>query len=99
IAAREVAPANVTVEIADLASIPFYNADVEAVGLPEAVVELRRRIAEADALLLTVPEDNHSSTAVLKNALDWASRPRPTSALFQKPVALIGAGGGSGTMR
>ena len=46
-----------------------------------------------------MPEYNHSYTAVLKNALDWASRPRPLSALRQKPVALMGAGGGSGTMR
>ena len=99
VAAREVAPAAVTVEIVDLAPIPFYNADVEALGLPEPVVELRERIVRADALLLTVPEYNHSYTAVLKNALDWASRPRPLSALRQKPVALMGAGGGSGTMR
>ena len=56
-------------------------------------------IGAADALLLAVPEYNHSFTAVLKNALDWASRPRPTPALHQKPVALMGAGGGSGTIR
>jgi chromate reductase len=99
VAAQEVAPADVAIEILDLAPIPFYNADVEMLGLPEAVVELRERIAEADALLLTVPEYNHSFTAVLKNALDWASRPRPLSALRQKPVALMGAGGGSGTIR
>jgi chromate reductase, NAD(P)H dehydrogenase (quinone) len=99
VAAQEVAPADVAIEILDLAPIPFYNADVEDLGLPEPVVELRERIADADALLLTVPEYNHSYTAVLKNALDWASRPRPLSALRQKPVALMGAGGGSGTMR
>ena len=99
VAAQEVAPADVAIEILDLAPIPFYNADVEARGLPEPVVAMRERIAGADALLLTVPEYNHSYTAVLKNALDWASRPRPLSALRQKPVALMGAGGGSGTMR
>ena len=99
VAAQEVAPADVAVEIVDLAPIPFYNPDVEALGLPEPVVTLRERIASADALLLTVPEYNHSYTAVLKNALEWASRPRPLSALQQKPVALMGAGGGSGTMR
>jgi len=99
VAAQEVAPADVAIEILDLAPIPFYNADVEAVGLPAPVVEMRERIAGADALLLTVPEYLHSYTAVLKNALDWASRPRPLSALRQKPVALMGAGGGSGTMR
>jgi chromate reductase len=99
VAAQDVAPAGVAIEILDLSSVPFYNADVEALGLPEPVVELRERIARADALLLTVPEYNHSFTAVLKNALDWASRPRPLSALRQKPVALMGAGGGSGTIR
>ena len=99
VAAQEVAPADVTIEVVDLAPIPFYNADVEAVGLPEPVVALRERIDGADALLLTVPEYLHSYTPVLKNALDWASRPRPLSALRQKPVALMGAGGGSGTLR
>ena len=99
VAAQEVAPADVAIEILDLAPIPFYNADVEARGLPEPVVAMRKRIAGADALLLTVPEYNHSYTAVLKNALDWASRPRPLSVLWQKPVALMGAGGGSGTIR
>jgi chromate reductase, NAD(P)H dehydrogenase (quinone) len=99
VAAQEVAPAAVAIEILDLAPIPFYNADVEAVGLPGPVVEMRERIAGADALLLTVPEYLHSYTPVLKNALDWASRPRPLSTLRQKPVALMGAGGGSGTMR
>ena len=98
-AAQELLPENTTLEIFDLAPIPFYNADVEALGLPEPVVALREQIAAADALLLAVPEYNHSYTAVLKNALDWASRPRPASVLGQKPVALMGAGGGSGTMR
>jgi chromate reductase len=98
-AAQAVAPANVSIEIADLAPIPFYNPDVEALGLPEPVVDLRARIAGADALLLAVPEYNHSYTASLKNALDWASRPRPASALLRKPVALIGAGGGFGSVR
>ena len=98
-AAQEVAPAGVEIQILDLAPIPFYNADVEAVGTPEPVQQLRERITAADALLLTVPEYNHSFPAVLKNALDWASRPRPVSTLRQKPVALTGAGGGFGTVR
>lgn len=99
VAAQEVAPPDVAVEIADLGPIPFYNADVEAAGVPQPVAQLRDQIADADALLLAVPEYNHSFTAVLKNALDWASRPRPTPALHRKPVALMGAGGGSGTIR
>jgi chromate reductase len=99
LAAQEVAPPDVLVEIADLAPIPFYNADVESLGLPAPVVALREQIAFADALLLAVPEYNHSYTAVLKNALDWGSRPRPVSALAGKPVAMMGAGGGFGTVR
>jgi chromate reductase len=99
LAAQEVATSDVSIEVLDLAPVPFYNGDVEAIGLPEPVIELRDRITEADALLLAVPEYNHSFTAVLKNALDWASRPRPVSVLRQKPVAMMGAGGGSGTMR
>ena len=98
-AAQAVAPWGVAVEILDLAPIPFYNPDVEALGPPAPVIELRERIARADALMLTVPEYNHSFTAVLKNALDWASRPRPVSVLLRKPVALMGAGGGFGTVR
>lgn len=98
-AAQEVVPAGVEIEILDLAPIPFYNADVEAVGTPDAVQVMGERIAAADALLLTVPEYNHSFSAVLKNALDWASRPRPVSVLKQKPMAMMGAGGGFGTVR
>jgi chromate reductase len=98
-AAQAVAPADVAIETFDLDPIPFYNGDVEAVGLSEPVQELRARIAAADALLLTVPEYNHSFTAVLKNALDWASRPRPASVLRRKPTAMMGAGGGFGTVR
>jgi chromate reductase len=98
-AAQEEAPPGVTIKILDLAQIPFYNADVEAVGIPDAVQAMRDQIAAADALLLTVPEYNHSFPAVLKNALDWASRPRPVSVLRQKPVAMMGAGGGFGTVR
>jgi chromate reductase len=98
-AAQTVAPGGVSIEVADLAPIPFYNPDVEMLGLPAPVLELRARIARADALLLAVPEYNHSYTAVLKNALDWASRPRPASTLVRKPVALLGAGGGFGSVR
>jgi chromate reductase len=99
-AAQAVAPAGVRVEILELAGLPFYDEDLEAVGPPPAVQELRARIHAADALLLAVPEYNHSFTAVLKNALDWASRPRASAALRLKPVALMGAaGGGFGTVR
>ncbi|HRJ61163.1 MAG TPA: NADPH-dependent FMN reductase, partial [Azospirillaceae bacterium] len=73
--AAESAPAGVIVDIFDLAPIPLYNGDVEAAGLPESVAAFRQAIAGADALLIASPEYNYSIPGVLKNALDWASRP------------------------
>ena len=99
-AAREVAPEAVTIEIADIADIPLYNADLDVEGGPEPVRRFKERIANADALLLITPEYNYSVPGVLKNAIDWASRPPQSSPLRQKPVGIIGASGGrSGTMR
>ncbi|MCW5849077.1 MAG: NAD(P)H-dependent oxidoreductase [Anaerolineae bacterium] len=92
-------PDGVTLEIFDLAPIPLYNGDVEAVGVPEPVREFKARIAQADALLVACPEYNYSVTGVLKNAIDWASRPVKDSPLQGKPLAMLGAGGQSGTMR
>lgn len=98
-AAQATAPDGVAVEILDLAGLPFYDEDLEEAGPPDAVQQLRARVHAADALLLATPEYNHSFTPVLKNALDWASRPRASAALRFKPVAVIGAGGGFGTAR
>jgi chromate reductase len=98
-AAQAGSPAGVSVEILDLAGLPFYDEDLEAAGPPDSVQELRARVHAADALLLAVPEYNHSFTAALKNALDWASRPRTNPSLRHKPVALMGAGGAFGTVR
>ena len=92
-------PDGVTLEIFDLSPIPLYNGDVEAAGVPEAVRQFKAKIAEADALLVACPEYNYSVTGVLKNALDWASRPAKDSPLHGKPLAMLGAGGQSGTMR
>jgi chromate reductase len=97
--AAEVAPEGMEVDIFDLAPIPLYNADVEAAGLPMGVVDFKERIAWADALLIAVPEYNYSIPGVLKNAIDWASRPADRSPLIGKPVALLGAGGRMGTAR
>ena len=81
----------------DLADVPLYNGDVEAVGDPAPVAELKQAISAADALLIATPEYNRGVPGVLKNALDWASRP-PEKALEGKPVALMGATpGGFGT--
>jgi chromate reductase len=100
-AAQETAPDGVTIDIYDLNDIPLFNADVEAEGLPPAVHDFKERIRAADALLFATPEYNYSFTGVLKNAIDWASRPTPPpgNALRHKPAAMMGAGGGAGTGR
>ncbi|XXF79534.1 NAD(P)H-dependent oxidoreductase [Myxococcaceae bacterium GXIMD 01537] len=100
-AVREELPPNVSLTLFDrLGDVPLYNADVEAQGVPEPVAALREAIRAADGLLIATPEYNYSVPGVLKNALDWASRPPATSALRGKPVGIIGASMGmSGTMR
>lgn len=98
-ACAEVVPAGVSFSIADLSAIPLYNEDVRAQGLPAAVQQLREQIRTADALVIATPEYNYSIPGVLKNAIDWASRP-PEQPFSGKPVALIGATpGGLGTSR
>lgn len=88
--ASQLLPPDVTLETFDLAPIPLYNGDVEAAGFPEAVVRFKQRIAAADALLIATPEYNYSIPGVLKNAIDWASRPPKDSPLNGKPVAFMG---------
>ncbi len=92
----ERAPAGVEVEIWNgLKSIPPYDADDDVDPAPAEVAELRRLIAEADGILIATPEYNSSIPGVLKNAIDWASRPRETTPLQNKPAAVIGASTGS----
>jgi chromate reductase len=99
-AAQELLPDGVTLEFFDIAPIPLYNADVESRGFPVPVTQFKERIAAADALLIAAPEYNYSIPGVLKNAIDWASRPPDTSPLNGKPVALTGASiGMMGTAR
>jgi chromate reductase len=95
-AAVEVAPNGVAVKTFDLIEVPMFNADVEAQGDPGPVAALKRAIYEADALLIATPEYNHCIPGVLKNAIDWASRPARASALTGKPVAIMGASPGRG---
>lgn len=97
-AATELLPDGMTLEIHDLSAIPLYHGDVEAAGVPAPVAAFKERIAAADALLIATPEYNYSLPGVLKNALDWASRPVP-SPLSDKPLAIMGAGGRFGTVR
>ena len=75
--------------------MPFYNEDLDSEGsIPQHAAALRESAARADALLLFVPEYNGTMSAVLKNAIDWLSRPYGAGALSGKPVAVIGASGG-----
>ena len=82
------------VEFDRLGEIPPYDADVEDFETPEPVEALWQAMREADAVLLATPEYNHSIPGVLKNALDWASRPAGQSALTGTPAAVIGASTG-----
>jgi chromate reductase len=96
-AAAEDVLAGVTVLIYDeLSSIPPFNEDLEVAtdGGPNVVRRLRRQVASADGLLVATPEYNHSIPGVLKNAIDWLSRPGPEEVLVGKPVAVIGASSG-----
>jgi chromate reductase len=95
-AAIELAPAGARVIPYDLIDLPLYNGDVEAEGDPEPVAAFKRAIAAADALLIATPEYNHCIPGVLKNAIDWASRPARASVLTGKPVAIMGASTGPG---
>src|SRR5512146_2983213 len=87
------APAGMTVTVADISKIPLYDEDVRAQGFPPPVETLRRQIKEADALLFACPEYNYSMAGVMKNAIDWASRP-PDQPFAGKPCAIIGAAAG-----
>ena len=101
-AAAELAPAGTTIEIASIAGIPLYDGDLQTEqGIPAVVATLKQRIAAADGLLLVTPEYNYSLPGVLKNAVDWLSRPpQDIPGVFGgKPVALLGAASGSGGTR
>lgn len=84
-----------------LGDVPPYNQDIDADGQrPESVEKLKRAIADAQALLIATPEYNYNVPGLLKNAIDWASRPPRQGPIYQKPVAIMGASTGiSGTIR
>jgi chromate reductase len=92
-AAVEVAPENVTIEVFDLEGIPLFNQDSEN-NPPPKVTEFKEKIRNADALLIATPEYNYSIPGVLKNAIDWASRPYRDNSLADKPVAIMSASTG-----
>jgi NAD(P)H-dependent FMN reductase len=89
--AAENAPDGVAVKLYDgLGDVPFYNEDIEGPGAPGAATKLRHAVAEADAVLVVTPEYNGSIPAVVKNAIDWLSRPYGQGAAAGKPLAVIG---------
>ncbi|ODR16582.1 NAD(P)H-dependent oxidoreductase [Mycolicibacterium porcinum] len=90
--AVEQAPDGVELRIFDrLGELPFYNEDIDTADVAEPVVALRAAAAEADAALVVTPEYNGSIPGVLKNAIDWLSRPFGNGALKDKPLAVVGA--------
>ncbi|HVS12796.1 MAG TPA: NAD(P)H-dependent oxidoreductase [Thermoanaerobaculia bacterium] len=94
--AARLAPDGMEVEIHPLHGLPLFDEDLEEQGDPEPVARLKEAIRDADALLLGCPEYNWSVSGVLKNAIDWASRPPGRSHLGDKPVAMVGATPGRG---
>jgi chromate reductase len=98
-AAGQLVPEGARLEIFDLPGIPPFNQDDER-NPPPRVVELKRSIRSSDAILLVTPEYNYSIPGVLKNAIDWASRPYGDNSWDGKPVAVMGASlGALGTAR
>jgi chromate reductase len=101
-AAGELMPSSIRFESASIEGIPLYNGDVETQeGIPAAAAELKERIASADGVLLCTPEYNNSIPGVLKNAIDWMSRPASDipRVFSHRPIAIIGASpGGFGTL-
>jgi len=95
-AAAGLLPSGAVLDLVELTDIPHFNADVLAAGEPPVVSEFKERIRQADALLIATPENNYSIPGVLKNAIDWASRPNKSSVLKGKPIGIIGASSGEG---
>jgi len=93
-AARALPPGAELVRFDGLAELPPFDEDADVTPGPGPVERLRAAIAEADAVLISTPEYNASVPGVLKNAIDWASRPFPDNSLRGKPVAIVGASTG-----
>jgi NAD(P)H-dependent FMN reductase len=96
--AQKLAPTDVTFIVhSDIGALPFYNEDLEdPARTPEVVQQWRDLVRQADALFIAAPEYNFGPSAVLKNAIDWASRPMGQHALSGKAISLISSSGGTG---
>ena len=92
-AAVELTPEDARLETFDLEGIPPFNQDLEA-SMPERVQEFKRKIRSADAILIATPEHNYSIPGILKNAIDWASRPYGDNSFEGKPAAIMSASTG-----
>jgi chromate reductase len=100
-AAADLVPAGLRIVVYDrLRDVPPYDQDDDGAEPPEPAADLRARIRDADGLLVSTPEYNYGPPGVLKNAIDWASKPTTSNALIKKPVAIMGASPSSfGTVR
>lgn len=99
VAARR-APQGMEIEILDISEFPLFNADLTGDSYPAAVTAVEERVRALDGILFSSPEYNYGVSGVLKNAIDWISRPPQSSPLFGKPVAFMGASTGyAGTLR
>ncbi len=83
------APTGITVDLIDIGNLPFINEDLES-ELPQVVKDLHKKIKDADAVIFATPEYNRSYSPVLKNAIDWGSRPEGTNKWDAKPAGVIG---------
>ncbi len=90
LAAKNLLPEGVSLEIVEISDIPLFNEDVEREGVPSVVVEFKNKLSTSDAIIIATPEYNYSIPGVLKNALDWASRGED-SPLSSKPLAIMSA--------
>ena len=90
-AAAACLPADVTTTVGQIAALPAYNEDLDQADPPAEVTRWREAVSAADALIVATPEYNGAVPGCLKNALDWASRPRGAAGLTDKPVALLSA--------
>ena len=98
-AAKELTPADAEIEILDIGDLPLFNQDYET-KLPALVVAFKEKVALADAILFVSPEYNYSYSGVIKNAIDWGTRPWGQNSFAGKPAAVVGASGGMlGTAR
>ena len=93
-AVKELAPEGITLEIFEIGDVPLFNQDREAAEYPKEVQALKDKIKAADGIVIATPEYNRSIPGVLKNVIDWTSRPSVTNPWSRKPVATMGATGG-----